>query len=114
MASMYVCILDSSIPLLTVHRNYVLVTGATGFIGAHVVDSLLKRGIRVRGATRQMSKGEEMIKARPQFAAVGLLDFVQIRDFQELGVFEDAVKGVDGIIHVASVSARDGRTTLEF
>ena len=89
-----------------------MVTGATGFIGAHVVDCLLKRGIRVRGATRQMSKGEEMIQARPRFA--GSLDFVQIRDFKELGVFEDAVKGVDGLIHVASVSAHDARTTLVF
>jgi hypothetical protein len=44
-----------------------------------------------------------MIKARPQYA--GKLDFVEIRDFQELGVFNEAVKGVDGVIHVASVSS---------
>lgn len=82
-------------------RQYVLVTGATGFIGAHVVDDLLSRGLKVRGATRSVAKGAAMIEARPQFK--GQLDFVQIEDFEKLGVFADAVKDVDAVIHVASV-----------
>lgn len=82
--------------------RYVLVTGATGFIGAHVVDVLLSRGLRVRGATRSTSKGKAMIEARPKFASQ--LDFVQVEDFEKIGVFEDAVKDVDAVIHVASVS----------
>lgn len=82
--------------------QYVLVTGATGFIGAHVVDTLLERGIKVRGATRSPAKGESMIKARPQYK--GKLEFVQIDDFEKPGGLVDAVKGVDGVIHVASVS----------
>ncbi|KAH6843352.1 hypothetical protein B0I37DRAFT_216421 [Chaetomium sp. MPI-CAGE-AT-0009] len=87
--------------------QYVLVTGATGFIGAHVVDQLLSRGIKVRGTTRSLEKGDAMIKARPQYA--GKLDFVQIDDFDKLNegntessIFDEAVKGVDGIIHTAS------------
>ena len=82
--------------------SYILVTGATGFIGAHVVDSLLRRGIRVRGATRSLAKGKAMKDARPEFSA--LLDFVEIGDFEQTGVFKDAVKDVNGVIHVASVS----------
>ena len=31
------------------------------------------------------------------------LDFVQVGDFENTGVFDDAVKGVDAVIHVASV-----------
>lgn len=48
-----------------------------------------------------------MIQARPQHA--DKLDFVQINDFDEINegeessVFDEAVKGVDGIIHTASV-----------
>ncbi|CZR63781.1 probable flavonol reductase/cinnamoyl-CoA reductase [Phialocephala subalpina] len=80
--------------------SYVLVTGATGFIGAHVVDELLRRGLKVRGATRSMLKGKAMLEARPNFASK--LDFVQIEDFEKMGVFDEAVKGVDAVIHVAS------------
>lgn len=86
-----------------VDSDYVLVTGATGFIGAHVVDQLLSRGLRVRGATRSAAKGQAMIEARQQYR--GKLDFVQIDDFEKLGVFTDAVKEVDAVIHVASVCA---------
>ena len=77
-------------------------TGATGFIGAHVVDQLLARGIKVRGATRSLAKGQAMIKARPQFASS--LNFVQIDDFENPGRLDHAVKDVDAVIHVASVS----------
>ncbi|KAF7158768.1 hypothetical protein CNMCM5623_003932 [Aspergillus felis] len=78
----------------------VLVTGATGFIGAHVVDSLLARGIAVRGATRSLSKGEQMIAARPEH--VSKLEFVQIEDFSKVGVFDHVMEGIDAVIHVAS------------
>ncbi|KAJ5220218.1 hypothetical protein N7468_009422 [Penicillium chermesinum] len=43
-----------------------------------------------------------MIKARPQYA--GQFDIVQIQDFENPGGLTEAVKGVDGIIHTASVS----------
>ncbi|CEN62928.1 Putative 3-beta hydroxysteroid dehydrogenase/isomerase family protein (AFU_orthologue; AFUA_3G02250) [Aspergillus calidoustus] len=78
----------------------VLVTGATGFIGAHIVDALLARGLRVRGATRSPAKGAAMLTARPQ--QKDRLEFVQIDDFERPGGLEEAVRGVDGVIHTAS------------
>jgi nucleoside-diphosphate-sugar epimerase len=81
--------------------RYILVTGATSFIGAHEVDVLLKGGLKVRGATRSLEKGKAMLEARPEFASQ--LDFVQIQDFAKTGVFDDAIKEVDAVIHVASV-----------
>ncbi|KAA8649912.1 hypothetical protein EYZ11_009026 [Aspergillus tanneri] len=78
----------------------VLVTGATGFIGANIVDALLARGLRVRGATRSRAKGDAMIQARPQYA--GQLEFVLIDDFEKPGGLVEAVQGVDGVIHTAS------------
>ncbi|CAM1504551.1 Fc.00g021420.m01.CDS01 [Cosmosporella sp. VM-42] len=78
----------------------ILVTGATGFIGAHIVDTLLARGLKVRGATRSPAKGDAMIKARPQYD--GKLDFVQIDDFEKPGGLVEAVKDVTGVVHTAS------------
>ncbi|KAK3686147.1 NAD dependent epimerase/dehydratase [Podospora appendiculata] len=83
--------------------SYVLVTGATGFIGAHIVDTLLARGLRVRGATRSAAKGRAMLGARPQFTHQ--LDFITIDDFSSgTNIFTPAAfeNGVDAVIHVAS------------
>ncbi|KAK3328631.1 hypothetical protein B0T19DRAFT_385212 [Cercophora scortea] len=83
--------------------SYVLVTGATGFIGAHIVDTLLARGLRVRGATRSASKGRAMLAARPQFT--DQLDFITINDFSTgTSIFTPAAfdNGIDAVIHVAS------------
>lgn len=81
-------------------HSYVLVTGATGFIGAHIVDELLRRGLKVRVAVRSQRKGERFQQAREQYASH--LDIVQIGDFSEVASFADAVKDVTGVIHVAS------------
>jgi hypothetical protein len=62
---------------------------------------LLSRGLKVRGATRSAEKGKAMLAARPEFASK--LDFVQIQDFEKTGIFDDAIKNVDAVIHVASV-----------
>lgn len=86
---------------------YILVTGATGFIGAHVVDNLLSRGYKVRGATRSLKKGESMRQSRPQYSSH--LDFVQVGDFTDgdAASFVDAVQDITGIIHVASPLSYD-------
>ena len=85
-------------------------TGATGFIGAHIVDALLRRGLKVRGATRSLAKGEQMKSARPKF--VSKLEFVQIGDFENPSGLSEAVQGVDAIIHTASVSSSQPQTSF--
>lgn len=43
----------------------VLVTGATGFLGAHIVLALLEAGFRVRGTVRDIARAEQRFAALP-------------------------------------------------
>ena len=52
-----------------------VVTGASGFVGSHVVDALLRRGARVRCVLRP-SSSRRWLEGKPvEIAATGLDDF---------------------------------------
>jgi len=75
----------------------VLVTGAAGFIGSHLVDALLARGERVRGLDNFATGCQQNLAAvldRIQFTEASLLD----RD-----ALAEAVDGVDVIFHQAAL-----------
>jgi nucleoside-diphosphate-sugar epimerase len=70
-----------------------LVTGASGFVGGHLVDELLARGINVRALVR-----------RPE-AAPGLRERgveVLVGDVRDPAVLQDAVRGVEAVYHCAA------------
>ncbi|KAF8139606.1 hypothetical protein EV363DRAFT_1249436 [Boletus edulis] len=78
----------------------VLVSGATGYIAAWVVQNLLERGYAVRGTVRSVAKGDFLKKA---FAPYGdRFEVVVVEDIAQDGAFDEAVKGVDAIEHTAS------------
>jgi len=76
----------------------ILVTGATGYLGSHIVVQLLDEGYDVKGVARS-SKIEALKKAYadygPRFQAVAIQDIIYDQ-------FPDAFKGVDALIHTAS------------
>lgn len=72
----------------------VLVTGASGFIGAHVVLELLSRGLHVRAMMRDVSLSEMFPKSE-------LLEVVEA-DLFDVSSLKKAVEGCDDVIHCAA------------
>jgi dTDP-6-deoxy-L-talose 4-dehydrogenase (NAD+) len=72
----------------------VLVTGATGFVGRHLVEALLARGCRVRAVARRV----EPAKALPWFDRV---EFVAADVHAEELDVAALVEGVDALAHLA-------------
>lgn len=80
----------------------VLVTGASGFIAMHCILQLLEGGYRVRGTLRTMARSEGIRAALAKRVDVGdRLDFVS-GDLSKDDGWDEAVKGCDAVLHVAS------------
>ena len=85
-------------------RSTIFITGATGFIGAHVALSALKAGYNVKLSVRREAQIESLRKALDAFA--DNLQFVVVPDYTTANAFDDALKGADYVIHVASPLAK--------
>ena len=72
----------------------VLVTGASGFIGAHVVLELLSRGMKVRAMVRDEGLSVMFPKSE-------LLEIVKA-DLFDVNSLKNAVEGCDDVIHCAA------------
>ena len=81
----------------------VLVTGATGYIGNHVVDELIVAGYKVRGTSRNANKAKFLIDYIEKKHGENQLEIVDVPDMVDEHAYDEAVKGVSGIIHLASV-----------
>ncbi|MBU6375048.1 MAG: NAD-dependent epimerase/dehydratase family protein [Bdellovibrionales bacterium] len=78
----------------------VLVTGASGFVGSHVVDELHRRGLRVFALMRR-SSSSEWLQSVPHEVRQGSLSDVES--------LYSAVRGMDAIIHVAGATTAPSR-----
>lgn len=81
----------------------VLVTGATGYIGNHVVEELVAAGYHVRGTSRNASKAQFLVDYIEKKYGKGHLEIVDVPDMIDEHAYDEAVKGVSGIVHLASV-----------
>lgn len=70
-----------------------LVTGASGFVGSHVVDALHEQGVPVRGLVRTEASAQPLRDKGIE---------VQVGDVCEPHVLANAVRGVDVVYHCAA------------
>lgn len=81
-------------------RGIILVTGASGFIGTHIVAEFLKAGYHVRGTVRSESSARTARESHPNYDG-RYLSFSIVPDIVKKGAFDEAVEGVNGVSSAA-------------
>jgi NADH dehydrogenase len=79
----------------------ILVTGATGFVGSHLVPALLAAGHRVVAFTRTPANGDDLLSRLP--AADRAMVEVRLGDVTKPASLERALGGVDAVVHLVAI-----------
>lgn len=82
----------------------ILVTGANGFVGKHLVDGLKQRGEQIRAFVRSYEKGAELQEKGCE------LSFGDIKDRDSI---ERALDGVSSVYHLIGIRREKGRDTFD-
>lgn len=94
----------NSVIMSTIEKgSLVLVTGVSGFIASHTANQFLEAGYRVRGTVRDLEKAQWLYKLFDEKYGNGKFHAVVVSDMMAPGAFDDAVRGVHGIVHMASI-----------
>ena len=88
----------------------VVVTGATGWVAGHVIETLFQKGFKVHGTVRDTSNKKKLQhlllleqKYKPMGASLQLFQ----ADLFEKNAYDEAAKGCVGFMHVASVVVKE-------
>lgn len=86
-----------------------LLTGANGFVAAHILDQLISQGHSVIGSVRTDAKGQQILDTHPEWK--GHLDFITVSDYTEPGTWDATFKDndFDYVIHSAAPLLDDPR-----
>ncbi len=80
----------------------VLVTGAGGFIGSQLVESLVQDGAEVRAFVRYNSRGDAGLLRQLPAEVIRQLDVVA-GDLRDTAAVDRAVRGVDFVFHLGAI-----------
>jgi nucleoside-diphosphate-sugar epimerase len=92
--------------MTTLRQEHVLVTGGAGFIGSHIVEGLLQRGLRVtvldNFCTGKIENLENLCDGKAKLGK----DFQVVNgDIRDSSVLNAVVKKVDAILHQAALGS---------
>ncbi|KIW16563.1 hypothetical protein PV08_03751 [Exophiala spinifera] len=89
----------------------ILLTGGTGHIGFRTLVEALSKGYHVRAAVRSESKTTQIRTAKSVQPFLEQLEFTIVPDITKPGAFDDAMRSVNYVVHLASPL---GRATDDF
>ncbi|RAQ57863.1 reductase [Aspergillus flavus] len=87
-----------------------LITGATGFIGSQVALRVLQAGYRARLAIRREEQADKLRRIFADYEKQ--LEFVVVPDITVSGCFDEALQGVEYVLHLASPLPKPGSGDL--
>ncbi|KAJ3469915.1 hypothetical protein MRS44_000014 [Fusarium solani] len=86
----------------------ILVSGANGYIASVTIQVFLQRGYRVRGTTQKSPVSVFIVTTSPSRDNAWMtthfgpsFELVEVPDIESPGAFDMAIKGVDGVTHIA-------------
>ena len=82
----------------------VLLTGATGFVGAHVAEAFIGRTGRLRALVRSTSRTERL-------RALGVE--IETASFQDADALRRAVQGAEVVVHLAALTHARSQAELD-
>jgi uncharacterized protein YbjT (DUF2867 family) len=85
----------------------ILVTGANGFVAAHVIIALLDGGYQVRGTVRSEKSAETVRKTFSSYS--DKFSVVVTPDISAKNAFDEAVKGIHGVGVSNNAYVRQGK-----
>ncbi len=83
-------------------KELVLVTGTTGHLGFRTLVFTLQAGFKARVTLRKLEQAEKLKSTASLEPFKDDMEFVHVPDITAEGAYDEVIKGVDYVIHVAS------------
>ena len=87
-------------------QKRIVLTGATGYLGSHLAESLIMRGYKVAAIKRKMSSLHRIEKIK---SSIDMID----ADGDDLGAVFKSYGKIDAVIHVATNYGRKGESPVQ-